>query len=91
MPIVIDNTVVTVDMGGGSTQIVFAVHEEDVGNWLPVSYTSQLQWGQQRLTLYQHSYLGLGLNEARKTLYRSFNTSTDKFVCLPHSYSVTVD
>lgn len=91
VPIIVDKTVVTVDMGGGSTQIVFAVREEDVGSWLPVSYTSQLQWGQQRLTLYQHSYLGLGLNEARKTLYKSFNASTNNFACLPHSFPVKVN
>ncbi|KAJ2582459.1 Guanosine-diphosphatase [Coemansia sp. RSA 1694] len=67
-------TAATFDLGGGSTQIVFEPRFE---NWDPVKGGPQLApgehryemgYGGQNYTLYQHSYLGYGLNEARKKI-----------------------
>ncbi|CAD2221823.1 GDA1/CD39 (nucleoside phosphatase) family, putative [Angomonas deanei] len=72
------STVATVDMGGASSQVVFELDKKD-GAWLPFTYFTPLKVyqsvsknGNRRrrrpIYLYQHSYLGLGLNEARKRL-----------------------
>ncbi|KAI7866269.1 nucleoside phosphatase family-domain-containing protein [Spinellus fusiger] len=60
------------DLGGASTQIVFEptfADEKTVISEGEHKYT--LDYGNEIYSLYQHSYLGFGLNEARKTLKRS--------------------
>jgi len=66
------DTVAVMDLGGGSTQIVFEpltvdhlqypIPESDEG------YRVELRFGNYNYILYQHSYLGYGLMEARKSI-----------------------
>jgi len=66
------DTVAVMDLGGGSTQIVFEpltidhleypIPESDEG------YKVELKFGNFKYILYQHSYLGYGLMEARKSI-----------------------
>jgi len=68
------DTVAVMDLGGGSTQIVFEpltidhlqypIPESDEG------YKVELKFGNYNYILYQHSYLGYGLMEARKSILR---------------------
>ncbi|KAJ2814004.1 Guanosine-diphosphatase [Coemansia furcata] len=67
-------TAATFDLGGGSTQIVFEPKFEvrdpaKAGPQLaPGEHRYEMMYGGQNYTLYQHSYLGFGLNEARKKI-----------------------
>ncbi|KAJ2481218.1 Guanosine-diphosphatase [Coemansia sp. RSA 2131] len=62
-------TAATFDLGGGSTQLVFEPRfnhtELEKGE-----HRYDVQFGGQSYALYQHSYLGYGLMEARKTFKR---------------------
>lgn len=61
------------DLGGGSTQIVFEPNFQSVDDHLeavPGDHIYELSFGKENYTLYQHSHLGYGLMEARKTLHR---------------------
>ncbi|KAJ1744284.1 Guanosine-diphosphatase [Coemansia sp. RSA 989] len=64
-------TAATFDLGGGSTQIVFEPQYERWNNrtglqLAPGEHRYEMSYGGQEYTLYQHSYLGFGLMEARK-------------------------
>ncbi|KAJ2851476.1 Guanosine-diphosphatase [Coemansia brasiliensis] len=65
-------TAATFDLGGGSTQIVFEPQFERWNNQThgpqlaPGEHRYEMSYGGQEYTLYQHSYLGFGLMEARK-------------------------
>ena len=68
-PFLPDETSVVMDLGGGSTQIVFAVPREngfDMGKYPEYYYHLKLHGNE--IDLYQHSYLGFGLMEARKQI-----------------------
>ncbi|KAI8968327.1 nucleoside phosphatase GDA1/CD39 [Mycotypha africana] len=84
------------DLGGASTQIVFeptfATPEE---NMVEGDHKYQLDYQNDLFELYQHSYLGYGLNEARKAikmemvnLWKSEAKKTGKVYhpCLPENY-----
>jgi len=83
------DTVAVMDLGGGSTQIVFEpltidhlqypIPESDEG------YKVELKFGNFKYVLYQHSYLGYGLNEARKSIMGGLITPDN----LPESGQVT--
>lgn len=70
-------TAAVLDLGGGSTQIVF----EPTFDALPTSDTPEkladgdhkfeLDFGGRKFTLYQHSHLGYGLMSARETMFRT--------------------
>lgn len=77
------STVATVDMGGASSQIVFETAESD-GAWLPYHYVSNIRIGPRRVTLYHYSYLGLGLNEARKAV-KGFLSPAQLSSCEPRA------
>ncbi|KAJ2493173.1 Guanosine-diphosphatase [Coemansia sp. RSA 2050] len=67
-------TAATFDLGGASTQIVFEpkfeVRDPTKGGprLEPGEHRYEMAYGGQNYTLYQHSYLGFGLNEARKKI-----------------------
>ncbi|KAI8373534.1 nucleoside phosphatase GDA1/CD39 [Choanephora cucurbitarum] len=62
----------TFDLGGASTQIVFEPTFTDRSEaMVPGDHVYQLDYAHQRFNLYQHSYLGFGLNEARKRIKQS--------------------
>lgn len=74
------SSAVTVDMGGGSAQIVFAT-DESSELWLPLAYTSRFRIGGTRVTLYQHSYLGFGMVEARSRMLTCDNNHLIRSAC----------
>lgn len=92
------------DLGGASTQIVFEIDAKDVAYYernAPGSlYFYPLAFGGRNYTLFQHSFLGYGLMEARKrakSLYIAESLKRGKeaglnqsFCCLPSSYSERV-
>lgn len=62
-------TVAVFDLGGGSTQIVFEPVWKDPSRVLADGdHKYQLSFGGLDFTLYQHSYLGYGLNEVRQKI-----------------------
>lgn len=69
-------TAAVFDLGGGSTQIVFQpTFPEAKNGGLPEQMAEgdhkyALSFGGREFTLYQHSYLGYGLMEARNNLHR---------------------
>ncbi|GET87186.1 nucleoside phosphatase, putative [Leishmania tarentolae] len=81
-------TVATIDMGGASTQVVFETTSQS-GEWIPFNYVHQLRTPKRAIALYQHSYLGLGMNEAKKKLMASFAkvNGTSSFPCFPRGYT----
>lgn len=70
-------TAAVFDLGGGSTQIVFQpTFPEDPNGGMPErmkegDHKYGLSFGGRDFELYQHSYLGYGLNEARNNLHRT--------------------
>lgn len=71
-------TAAVFDLGGGSTQIVFQpTFKQAADGGMPETlkegdHKYDLQFGGRDFTLYQHSYLGYGLMEARNNLHRAF-------------------
>ncbi|PRT56991.1 Guanosine-diphosphatase [Wickerhamiella sorbophila] len=62
-------TVAVFDLGGGSTQIVFEPKWKDASKQLTAGdHRFELSFGGRDFVLYQHSYLGYGLNEARSKI-----------------------
>ncbi|EJC98915.1 uncharacterized protein FOMMEDRAFT_31496 [Fomitiporia mediterranea MF3/22] len=58
------------DLGGGSTQIVFEPDFEDATHFVDGEHKYELTFGGKKHILYQHSYLGYGLMSARKSIHR---------------------
>lgn len=78
----VEETAVVFDLGGGSTQIVFGVRSHDAAG----DYYYQLEFQGRHHQLYQHSYLGFGLIEARKQIKSTFaaaRNGTLAFPCFP--------
>ena len=64
-------TYAVLDLGGGSTQIVFEPEVGDVGGRLEDGeHKYELEFAGERRVLYQHSYLGYGLKSARESVHR---------------------
>jgi guanosine-diphosphatase len=64
------------DLGGGSTQIVFQPTFPVIGGGMPQTLAEgdhkyKLDFGGRGFDLYQHSHLGLGLMEARKSIHKA--------------------
>ncbi|TGZ84812.1 hypothetical protein EX30DRAFT_325629 [Ascodesmis nigricans] len=69
-------TAAVFDLGGGSTQIVFQPTFPKIGGGMPETLTEgdhkyELNFGGRDFDLYQHSHLGLGLMEARKSIHKA--------------------
>ncbi|KAL7276116.1 Guanosine-diphosphatase [Rhizina undulata] len=63
------------DLGGGSTQIVFQPTFPSVSGGMPAvlaagDHKYDLTFGGRHFSLYQHSHLGYGLMEARKSIHK---------------------
>lgn len=88
-------SVAIMEMGGASAQLVFEAGRED-GEWVPYNYVSHLRINGRSIVLYHHSYLGLGLNEARRRVYKAASTnelqkqqnSRTTFPCFPPQFAV---
>ncbi|KAJ2796735.1 Guanosine-diphosphatase, partial [Coemansia helicoidea] len=64
-------TAATFDLGGGSTQIVFEPSRNTSSSEMAAgAHRYDMAYGGQQYALYQHSYLGYGLMEARKAFKR---------------------
>ncbi|XP_044730616.1 ectonucleoside triphosphate diphosphohydrolase 5 [Chrysoperla carnea] len=59
------------DLGGGSTQVTFAATSDS--SLSQKEYIYNVQHGNNNITLYTHSYLGLGLMAARKAILAEGN------------------
>lgn len=76
-------TAAILDMGGGSTQIVFAPDSPDVLDGAPGEHVYAATIRGTPLKAYQHSYLGLGLKEAAKAIVkRAPEASGSTFPCV---------
>lgn len=65
------STYAVLDLGGGSTQIVFEpTFTSDDTTLLDGEHKYELQFGGHTHVLYQHSYLGYGLMSARRSIHR---------------------
>ncbi|KAF2112968.1 guanosine-diphosphatase [Lophiotrema nucula] len=73
-------TAAVLDLGGGSTQIVFEpTFPDSASGGMPKhledgDHKYELKFGGREFTLYQHSYLGYGLMEARNNMHKVFLT-----------------
>ncbi|CUF26963.1 nucleotide diphosphatase, putative, partial [Bodo saltans] len=85
-------TAAILDLGGGSTQIVF---QPDAGELLHDAPEENLYKATIRgvnVHAYQHSYLGLGLKEAGKSILKVGAATPDAdFPCLPPGHEEKVD
>ena len=91
------------DLGGGSTQIVFEPKFDIPSeSMFDGDHKYELEYQNNKYGLYQHSYLGYGLNEARKKIKAEVVTAWKSQVkasgkayhpCLPakHEETITVD
>lgn len=86
-------TAAIMDLGGGSTQIVFEPKQVEMQ---PGDHKYDLKLGGHEYVLYQHSYLNYGLMEGRKSLKRlkipeKFRTTPEEeefpHPCLPKGFS----
>ena len=85
----VEETAIVLDLGGGSTQIVFAVPADNVGS---VDNYYKVHFHQTLYQLYQHSYLGFGLMEARKkikqlAIKKQNQNNNVPFACYPKGHS----
>ncbi|KAK7863329.1 hypothetical protein R5R35_009685 [Gryllus longicercus] len=64
----VENTAAALDLGGGSTQITFAPSSEATLKASDPEYLYHISAFHQNITVYTHSYLGLGLMAARKEI-----------------------
>lgn len=62
------DSLVALDLGGGSTQITFIPLQPATLTSTPSEYLTTISLLRQNLNLYTHSYLGLGLMTARKAV-----------------------
>ncbi|KAJ3113377.1 Guanosine-diphosphatase [Phlyctochytrium bullatum] len=95
-------TAAIMDLGGGSTQIVFEPLVSDPP-LAPGDHRYDLKFNGRNYVLYQHSYLGYGLMEGRKSLLRAAVKKSvaaggskkkgalePKVPCLPEGYALNV-
>ncbi|KAL9578198.1 MAG: hypothetical protein Q9212_005867 [Teloschistes hypoglaucus] len=69
-------TAAVFDLGGGSTQIVFEPTFKSPSKGMPETLAEgdhkyELNFGGRKFDLYQHSHLGYGLMEARKSIHKA--------------------
>ena len=70
-------TAATLDMGGASTQVAFATH-----TYTDLDNTFEIEFGNARYTIVSKSFLGLGLDEFRKTF--TGNIRNNENICNPN-------
>ncbi|RKF55612.1 putative guanosine-diphosphatase [Erysiphe neolycopersici] len=86
------NTAAVLDLGGGSTQIVFepTFKRGQIERLVDGDHKYSLTFGNRDFELYQHSHLGYGLMSARESIHRTLiqdiyksNSSDDKWISQP--------
>lgn len=93
------HSVASLDLGGGSTQVTFFPTDFDTLLFSPKEYLVNTKIRNKTMTLYTHSYLGLGLMSARlsilnkdeneKAILSDDKPPTFSTPCLPPSMKVT--
>eukprot|EP01101_Sappina_pedata_P004197 TRINITY_DN1740_c0_g1_i1.p1 TRINITY_DN1740_c0_g1~~TRINITY_DN1740_c0_g1_i1.p1 ORF type:complete len:450 (-),score=149.39 TRINITY_DN1740_c0_g1_i1:83-1384(-) len=78
-------TFASLDLGGGSTQIVF--DHPGLSAQLHKDYLYPFSFGASAYSLYQHSYLGFGLMEARKKIKAAHLAHDSAFPCFPKGFA----
>ncbi|CAG0917631.1 unnamed protein product [Notodromas monacha] len=73
----VEKTAVTLDLGGGSTQITFGL-QEDNGD-IPVENVHVVNGAKVPIKVFTNSYLGLGLMSARKAILDHHKTDETNF------------
>lgn len=66
-------TMAALDLGGGSTQITFAPKDTETVEIAPQGFIHQVAALSNKINVYSHSYLGLGLMAARKQILMANN------------------
>lgn len=85
-------TVAVLDLGGGSTQVVFQPDTPATLSNTPDKYLYSAAIRGVNVKAYQHSYLGLGLKEAGKAIVAAARErSIAPFLCFPPGYNETVN
>ncbi|XP_054711777.1 ectonucleoside triphosphate diphosphohydrolase 5-like [Uloborus diversus] len=70
-------SVASMDLGGGSIQVTFTPVDLDTLVFSPKSYVVSRKIQNKTLSIYSHSYLGLGLMAARLAILQLSNEKTD--------------
>ena len=93
-----NRSVASLDLGGGSTQVTFYPTDFDTLVFSPKEYIINTKIQNKSMSLYTHSYLGLGLMSARLSILElssdmkgvSTNEKTTTFItsCLPSGWKV---
>jgi len=75
---------VALDLGGGSTQITFSPKYDETFQETPTDFLHQVSVIRRKMTVYSHSYLGLGLMAARNAVFshRHENSSSVRTPCV---------
>jgi guanosine-diphosphatase len=85
-------TAAILDLGGGSTQIVFQPDSSELLHDAPEENLYKATIRGVNVHAYQHSYLGLGLKEAGKSILKVGAATPDAdFPCLPPGHEEKVD
>lgn len=80
------------ELGGGSAQIVFQVDRLPSEKELWDKYYTKEYFGGHDHVMYQNSYLGYGLKEARRTILKEHVLkSNNTLPCLPRNFNTTVE
>ncbi|XP_064623881.1 ectonucleoside triphosphate diphosphohydrolase 5-like [Lineus longissimus] len=83
----IDSTHGMMDLGGGSTQITFYPTVSETRGSMQEDFKVNFQHKKEQVTLYTHSYLGLGLMSARKGIFGgSKDDKSLSSLCLPSNH-----
>ncbi|ORC88047.1 putative nucleoside diphosphatase [Trypanosoma theileri] len=81
--------ITTIDMGGGSAQIVLPLTRSDI---VRPQYTSRMHLDGVPVELYHYSFLGLGLKEATQLVMRRFpKENRTTFPCFPVGHKQVIE
>lgn len=88
-PAGVAQSLASLDLGGGSTQITFAPTAPVPGLTGRKHYTHRVSVMRQDLDVYSHSYLGLGLMTARQAIFQAGDQSALQSPCVRGSQALT--
>ncbi|KFM59916.1 Ectonucleoside triphosphate diphosphohydrolase 5, partial [Stegodyphus mimosarum] len=72
-----NHSVASLDLGGGSTQVTFSPVDLDTVVFSPKDYIVKRKVLNKTMSIYTHSYLGLGLMSARLSILKLSNVKSD--------------
>jgi len=81
-----------IDLGGGSTQLVFEPDDRKALDVGPQNAVYDVTFQGRKIRTYQHSYLGHGLKEAQKAMLRAASAkAATAFACFPTGFKEKID